>query len=263
MLKKLLKYDLESMFKVLTVFYILALFFAILTRLFLNIDSSFIMNIIGKICSGATISMIASILINNLMRSWVRFKSNLYGDESYLTHTLPVGRRTLYLSKVLASAITLAISALVIALTLWIAYYSQESIQSLKNVLLPIADAYGSTIMKVLLSFLFIFFLELASALQSGYTGIIIGHKMNNAKMPFSILFGFITYMLSQVSALLMLFIAALFNKDIMNLFFTTEMINLDMIKTIINLAIIIYTTIFIIIYFINTSLFKKGVNVD
>lgn len=263
MLKKLLKYDLKSMFKVLIVFYILSIFFAVLTRVFLNVNSSFIMNIIGQICSGATISMMVSILINNLMRAWVRFRANLYGDESYLTHTLPVKKEHLYLSKVLASVITLGTSVIVIALTLWIAYYSKENIQFLKNILLPLADAYGSTIMKILLAFLFIFFLELASTIQSGYTGIIIGHKMNNAKVPFSVLFGFITYMISQVSAVLMLFIVALFNKDIMNLFFTTEIINVDIAKTIIKLSTIIYTLIFIITYFINTSLFKKGVNVD
>ena len=68
MLKKLLKYDLERSFKFLLIFYSLALFFALLTRIFFSIENSFIMNIIGEITSGATISMICSILINNLMR---------------------------------------------------------------------------------------------------------------------------------------------------------------------------------------------------
>ena len=107
MLKKLLKYDLENIYKVLIIFYSLALIFGILTRIFLNIENSFIMNIIGQICSAITISMIFNILINNLMRLWVRFKNNFYGDESYLTHTLPIDKKTLYLSKILASFITL------------------------------------------------------------------------------------------------------------------------------------------------------------
>ena len=97
MLKKLLKYDLQNIFKFLIIFYGLALFFGILTRIFLSIDNSFIMNLIGQICSGACISMMFSILINNLMRLWVRFKQNLYGDESYLIHTLPVDKKVLYL----------------------------------------------------------------------------------------------------------------------------------------------------------------------
>lgn len=263
MLKKLIRYDLESIFKFLIIFYSLSIFFAILTRIFLNIDNSLIMSIIGKICSGISISMIVNILINNLMRLWVRFKNNLYGDESYLTHTLPIDKKTLYLSKVITSVITLFTSIIVIGLTLYIAYYSKENIQTLKNILLPIANAYGSTILKILSAFLFVFFLEFANALQSGYTGIILGHKMNGTKTGLSVLFGFISYMITQVFALLLIFIVALFNSDLMNLFFTNEIVNIDMIKFIIYLAIIIYTITLFIGYFFNLKLFKKGVNVD
>ena len=103
MLKKLLKYDLQNIYKVLIIFYSLSLFFALLTRIFLNIENSFIMNIIGQICNATTISMIFNILINNLLRLWVRFKNNFYGDESYLTHTLPINKKTLYLSKTLTA----------------------------------------------------------------------------------------------------------------------------------------------------------------
>ena len=263
MLKKLLKYDLENIFKGVIIFYLLSLFFAILTRIFLNIDNSFIMNIIGKVCSGITISMIFNILINNLMRLWGRFKTNFYGDESYLTHTLPVCKKTLYLSKVLTAIITLFISILVIGFTLFIAYYSKENINFIKNLLLPFANAYNSTIIKLLLAFLFVFFLEFACLLQAGYTGIISGHKMNSGKLGFSFLFGFIAYTVSQLLVLVMIFIVALFNKDIMNLFYTTEMISVDIIKLIVYLSISIYTITLIVGYFINLNLFKKGVNVD
>ena len=263
MLKKLLRYDLENVFKVLIIFYVLALFFGVLTRIFLNIENSFIMNLIGQICSGSAISMIVSILINNLMRLWVRFKNNFYGDESYLTHTLPVEKKTLYLSKVLAAIITLFTSVLIIGLTLFIAYYSKANILTLKNILLPIANAYGSTIIKLLLALLFVFFIEFANMLQSGYTGMILGHKMNNTKMGFSVLFGFGAYIITQIFAVLMLFITALFNKDIMNLFFTNEIINTEMIKIIIYLAIIIYIITFIVGYIVNLKMFQKGVNVD
>lgn len=263
MLRKLLKYDLENIFKVLIIFYSLSLFFAILTRIFFTIDNSFIINIIGQITSSTAIAMMISILINNLMRLWSRFKNNLYGDESYLTHTLPIEKKTLYLSKVLTSIITLFTSTLVIIFTLFIAYYSKENILTLKNVLLPIASIYNSTIIKILLAFTFVFYIEFANILQSGYTGIIIGHKMNNNKMAYSILFGFITYIITQIIVILIIFIIGLFNQDIMNLFFTNEVINVDMIKTIIYLAIIIYTVIFVIGYIINLKLFKKGVNVD
>jgi len=263
MLKKILKYDLENIYKLLIIFYILSLFFAVLTRIFLSVENSFIMNIIGQICSGVTISMMFSILINNLMRLWVRFKHNLYGDESYLTHTLPIEKKTLYLSKVITAVITLFTSIAVIGITLFIAYYSKENIELAKNILLPVANIYSSTIIKILLAILFVFFLEFANVLQAGFTGIILGHKMNNAKTGLSVLFGFISYMITQILVVVMLFVVAIFNKDIMNLFYTTEIVNVHVIKDIVYLAMIIYTLVLIAVYFVNLKLFKKGVNVD
>lgn len=263
MLKKLLKYDLEYIYKVLSIFYILSLFFGILTRILFKIENSFIFNIIAQVCSGITISMIFNIIINNLMRLWARFRNNFYGDESYLTHTLPVDKKDLYLSKFLLSIISLFLSIIVIAITLFIAYYSKENIEILKNTLLLISNAYGSTVIKIILAVLFILFLELANALQSGYTGIILGHRMNNGKIGFSVLFGFIAYIITQVLVLFMLFIGGLFNQDIMNLFFTSDIINVEMIKIVIYIAIGIYTLTLLIGYIFNLKYFKKGVNVD
>ena len=211
MLNKLLKYEFRFLFKVIIVFYMLGLFFALLTRIFLSIDSSLMMVIIGKICSGVTISMIFNIIINNIMRMWHRFKSNLYGDESYLTHTLPIDKKILYNSKIVSVVISLFISFLVITLMLFIAYYSKDNIEIVKNMILPLTDILDTSMVKMLLSFIFILFLEILCLLQVGYTGIIIGHKMNNHKTAFSVLYGFITYMGTQTITLLSLLVLFVF----------------------------------------------------
>ncbi len=263
MLKKLLKYDLKHMFKFLIIFYSLALFFGILTRIFFSIENSFMFNIIGEICSGAAISMMFSIVINNFMRLWVRFKQNLYADESYLTHTLPIEKKTLYLSKIITAIITMFTSIAVIGLTLFIAYYSKETIEMIKTMLLPLADAYNSTVLIILILFLFVLFLQFLNMLQCGFSGIILGHKKNNTKTFYSVLFGFLVYLASQTFILITLFLMALFNKDIMNLIFTNEMINISSTKLIIYTSIIMYTVILFVEYIINIKLFNKGVDVD
>jgi len=263
MLNKLLKYEFKFIFKVIIVFYMLGLFFALLTRLFLSIDSSLMMNIIGKICSGITISMIFNIIINNIMRMWYRFKANVYGDESYLTHTLPIDKKTIYTSKILSSIISLFISFLVITLILFIAYYSKENIEIIKNMILPLVDMLDLSMLKMLLSIIFILFLEITCLLQIGYTGIILGHKMDNHKTAFSVLFGFVSYMGAQTITLLSILIYSLFNKDMLSLFTSNEITNISMLKNIIFLSIIVYTTIIIINYIINIKIFKNGVNVD
>ena len=263
MLKKLLKYDLQSTFKFLIIFYSLSVTFAILTRIFLGIENSLIMTIIGEIFRGASISMIFSILINNLMRLWVRFRQNIYGDESYLTHTLPVTKNQIYLSKILTAIITMFISILVIGLTLFIIYYSKENLTLIKNLLLPITDTFDTSIFAFLLALLFILFLEFSNILQCGFTGIILGHKSDRAKIGFSVLLGFIAFSVSQIFVLLVTFIVALFNSDFMNLFITNDIVNIATLKTVIYMAMCSYSLIIIIGIFVNIKLLKKGVNVD
>lgn len=263
MLKKLVKYDLKNIFKILIYFYCLALFFSILTRIFLNVDNSFILNIVGQVCSGVTISMIINILINNLMGLWRRFKNHFYADEAYLTHTLPISKKTLYLSKIVSSLISLLLSTVMIGISLFVAYYSKENMLNLKVLLLPMATAYESTILKIVISFLAVFFLEIATLLQAGYTGIILGHRMNNAKFGFSILYGFSSYMVIQVVVLLIIFIFALFNNNLMDLFVSNQIFDIGVIKLIIFMTCLIYTVVLIITYVLNLKLFEKGVNLD
>ena len=99
MLNKLLKYDLKYMLKNMSIFYILAILFAISTRIFFSLIQTTIINLISQICVGCMFSMLASILINVIMRSWVRIIDSGYKDESYLTHTLPVTKKEIYNSK--------------------------------------------------------------------------------------------------------------------------------------------------------------------
>ncbi len=263
MLRKLLKYDLLYIFKFLIIFYSLAVFFGLLTRIFFGFENSFVLEVLGEITTGATISMMCSILINNLMRMWVRFSHNFYGDESYLTHTLPIDKHTHYFSKILTSVIALLTSIAVIGGVIALAYYSKENLALVKNLLLPVANVYDTSIVAVLAALLFILFLQFLNILQCGFTGIIIGHKMNGAKTGLSVLFGFIIYMLSQIFAVAIIFIVGLFNDKVMNLFATTTTVDIATIKMIIYVSIGIYTVLSVIICIVNIYLFKKGVDVD
>ena len=135
MLKKLLKYDLEWCYKPVLVFYILAIFFSIIVRVVESFEQSLIILIIDKICCGIVIAMIVNILINCFMRNWARFVKNIYKDESYLTHTLPVSKNKIYLSKVLTAIITLLTSFIVIIACLAISALNKDTWIILKETL--------------------------------------------------------------------------------------------------------------------------------
>lgn len=263
MLKKLLKYDLWWTYKLLIIFYVLALMFSILSRLCGLVPNSVLFSILQSISAGFAISMMISSVINCLMRSWVRFTKNIYKDESYLTHTLPVSKNKLYVSKVLSSIICLVTSVIVIIICLFICYYSKDNMVAIKNMLELAAGTYDTTVIKLLLVLFFVLLLEIIFIILIGYVGIIIGHRSNYNKMAKSVVMGVILYIATQMVTLLLVFIFGLFNTNVMNVINTTDIINIDAIKLILFLGIFIYV-VYIIIYFLTgKKLLEKGVNVD
>ena len=68
---------------------------------------------------------------------------------------------------------------------------------------------------------------------------------------------------LTQIFAILCMFTMGLFNDNIMDLFVSNNLISVATIKSIIYIAIVIYSAILLIGYFVNLKLFNRGVNVD
>ena len=243
MLSKLLKYDLKAIFKFLAIFYTLAVVFAIITRILFANNNSLFTTIFAYIFNGATIAMIANILINNLMRIWVYFKGNLYADEGYLMHTLPVPRKSLYTSKFLMGLITLTASTLIIVVVMMIAWLTPESFEGLKNFLSPMAEVLDSSVIEMVLLAIFVVFLEAFVMLISGYTGIILGFKKLNNRTGWSVLFGFVCYILTQLVIILGMFVLAGVNPEIGEPLFSSDRLipDISVLKPVYILSIILY----------------------
>lgn len=210
MLNKLLKYDLKWVYKPLTVFYLLLLIFSILVRIVESFESTLILLIIDKICCAVVITMIISIIINCFMRNWARFIKNIYKDESYLTHTLPVSKNNIFLSKTLTSIITLLVSMIVIVICLAICTLNNDTWILLKETLESSAIYFDSSVFSLILTMITTIFFELLFIMLTGTLGIIIGHKSNNLKIVKSVLYGFIIYTLLSILSVGILYIFGL-----------------------------------------------------
>ena len=263
MLTKLLKYDLKYMIKNMSIFYILALFFAITTRILFSINQSIIINIIGQISVGCMFSMVASVLINTMMRSWVRFRDSIYKDESYLTHTLPVTKSAIYNSKFIQTLIFFIIGFAIAILSLFVAYYTKDRWLLLRGFISTITTGLNFNTTLFVISALIIIFLEVFNAIQCGFLGIIFGHKKNNGKLGFSVLFGFIAYILSQSIVLLLVFVVGLFDSSIMNLFTSNILLSAGSFKLLILLSIILYLLVIGLMSIICKRALNKGVNIE
>jgi len=264
MLKNLLKYDLKWIFKLVGVFYALALFFAALSFVLSNIGNSTLANVLYQFSCGVTVAMVANCIINSVMRSWVRCYNNLYKDESYLTHTLPVKKSTLFLSKTLAAFICTFLSTVLSAVCIALCYYDNDFIKnSMKAVMEGLSASYDMPVFAVALLLVFIVFLEIMFLFFMGYNGIILGHKSNKGKLGKSILIGFGMYMAFNVLSVAAICVAGLFDDRIMNLIKTADAVDMSAIKVLLFAAAGIYTVYNFISYAVGVHTLKKGVNID
>ena len=263
MLGKLLKYDLKYMIRNMSVFYILAIFFSITTRILFSLNQTAIVKIISQISVGCMFAMIANILINTMMRSWIRFRDSIYKDEAYLTHTLPVTKNNIYDSKFIQTLVFFIFGFMIIVLCLLITYYTKERWLLLKGYIDSITIGLNINTFIFIFSFLGVIFLEVFNAIQCGFLGIILGYKSNNNKTLLSITFGFIAYLLSQSTVLLLTYIVGLFNSDIMDLFKSNIMFTASSFKLLVGLAIILYLFIILLMNITCKKVFNKGVNIE
>lgn len=263
MLKNILKYDLEWVYKVVVVFYVLAFIFSAIGRILFEIKNSLVFSVTSQIVFGFAISMIVSSLINCIMRLWVRFIKNLYKDESYLTHTLPVEKKTIFASKIITALICIFTTTIVAIICLFICYYSDTNLESLKALLEIAATTYNTTVIKLLLLICAVIYLEILYIVLIGYVGIILGYKSNKNKMLKTLVISFSLYMVMQTITLIVIFILGLFNQNIMNLINTVNTVNIDTIKSVMYIAIFIYIVYIIFLYILGKKQLEKGVNVE
>ena len=264
MLGKMLKYDLKWVFSLISVFYILALIFAILARLTLLIEDSFVFSIIYKILSSTSVSMLVSSFINVITRSFVRFTRSVYGDESYLTHTLPVSKTCVFYSKVLTGIIVSLTSVIVALICLYLCYYSKELFEAIKLVLTSSSATLDVSVPTYILLFFLVVFLEFLYILFNGFAGIIIGHRFNQNKIGMSFLFGFIIYSIFQCIMLGGMFIyASLFSDQLLELFTSSSVSSMSAVKVIFITTCVLYGIFDVIILFIGKYQLDKGINVD
>ncbi|MBR2903190.1 MAG: hypothetical protein IKC37_00935 [Clostridia bacterium] len=262
-MKKLLKYELTFMAKFLMIYYIITLLLAALTRLFFAVATTTFLDIVAKIFQGAFISVAITTFINVLMRYWSRFRNNFYGDEAYLTHTLPVKKGTLYASKVLGGVITMFVTLLFIIACVFLAYGTPENFEWIRNTFTSLETAFNSSLGAFVAFVCVAFVVQSLTLMTSGFLGLVIGHRFLRSKIGFSVLFGAVAYTLAQLLLLVVVLIIGAFNGEIMTMLTSNQGATIDALTTILIAGSITYFLACIGIYWLGDYFFKKGVNVD
>lgn len=274
MLKKLLKYDLKWTYKILNIIYVLSIIFAIITRLLIELNSptsilkdiiksSLALKITLEITRGIAITILINIMVNTIIRLILRFKNNLFSNEAYLTHTLPIPKKTIYLSKVLNAIIISLTSIFVIIISLTIMYYSKENIEIIKNTLSITASIYNSTVIRLILVLFLVVFTQLTLIIMIVYSAILLGYSKSDKRIIKSVTYGIISYLITQILVLLIVYIIGLFDPSIMQVFTSNTVKDITILKKLMYIIITIYLLFNIIYYYIGQRILKQGINID
>lgn len=263
MLKKLLKYDLKWCYKLLLSPYVLFIFLAIIARILGNVEENFIISFLNKVCLFSLIVGGISIFIDCVMRNWTGFIKDIYGNQSYLTHTLPASKNLIYLSKILTAVITVFTSFVIVIIGIIIGYLNESNWSALKVCFEQSGLFLNSSPASIICVLLIGIFFEVLFIIMCGVIGILIGYKSNNNKVIKSIVFGYVLNTILSGLAYVIIYILGLVNPDVMLAFKNTNEVSSNTIRCLITYASILYGIYVLIMYVIGNKLLNNGVDVD
>lgn len=262
MLGKLIKYDFNWINKVMYIYFVIMFFISLAVKIVESFDQNLLMVIIDKTVSCMFIACIFSIAITYVLRTWSRFITNFYKDESYLTHTLPVTKSQLFDSKIIASLLSMLMAIAVIIICVLIVFLNTGLIEDLKTMYNSLVTAYDSGFaILFVVGLVLIVLLELAWIMICGIFGIVAGHRFNNSKMLKSIIIGLITYGIMAIVIFAVIYFVNYFFIDIDQVVNGFPEKSDILIMGLSGIGVYLFANIFF--YFESKHLLNKGVNVD
>lgn len=259
--KNLIKYDLKKMLKVLVIYYILSILVGGISRFFNCFNNIAIMRILYTIFSSIEYAIWGGIFVQTFVRVILRFNMNFYGDESYLTHTLPVTKKQLLISKYISGLLVILSSVLVLSVSVFIMFYSKTNIENLKQLLSASTVELNISTGMFLTLIVITFFAEICAIMSMCFSGIIIGKRFNTKK---NMIATFVTIGFYIASVIFMLIIATIVFACMGNAgALWSNNISGSSLTTIFIVAIVTYLVLAVGFYFVSIWQFKKGVNVD
>ena len=261
MIKKLLKYDLKKMTNILLYIYAIAIGLAGVTRLIFIGKNIHAVLILGHVFQGLLYSAIASILVNTFVQIIRVFTVNFYKDESYLTHTLPVSKNKLLLSKYLSSLITIFLSVLVCFVSLFIMFYSKSFMVSLKSFIKVTVSNFNMSVSLFLFLMVLIIFSQICAIMSMAFCAIVKANGYNEKRILKGLIWFFVFYFGSMFVTLILAVTTFAISGNLSELL--SEVLSQNAFITILILGLVLYIIYSIVFYFITRKLFNKGVNID
>lgn len=288
MLAKLIKYNLKHTYKSPLIF-IIALFISVLLFNITAYEVGYAFNDDGSVYTilpselhqfahGFSNFMIMCSLIllfaSAVKSIWHYFKSSFYGDQSYLTHTLPIPRHTLWTAQVCNVLIIFSIIIVAIILNCLLLTLTNSGMQLLESFGLIggcshcVGEYYFVEPLNIdlYLGYALTIFSEFVFLTLCGLTGIILSNRFDK---KFSLLFGTSIYLFGGAILIAVIMIISNFIPTILStisdnptMLTPGQYVDYGAITRTMLYIGIIYSSYSVALYFINRRLLNRGINV-
>lgn len=266
MLGKLLKYDLKSEIKSLTPLYLAALLLPILLRIFDSLQQSLsVFKTVFAILIVLYVFTLIGVVLWTLVVCVRRFYQNVLKDEGYLTNTLPVTRNQIIIAKEISGVICVALSALVVAISTFLAFY-QGGISGLIMEIKFVFEFYGLEVTQMIGWTILMSIISIISMLELCYLALMLGQTRNTNRIVCSIAFGIILYIGVQFISTIGVGIDYLINPSLMNAV-NANTASLSMVQEYVFLLIatsfILTILVILVFHFVSVYLMNHKLNLE
>lgn len=199
-------------------------------------------------------------LVQPFIRNFTNYSKSLYGDESYLTHTLPVSKSQIINSKFITAIIEMLLGFISVVISLLIMFASPTMWTTLEMLLSFLITGEFSVVV-VLTLFVLLVVVEFLMFNSIIYFSIIMGYKSREKKVLKSFLFtALMAFASMMVLSIIMIIVLVINGVDLSS---STLVLTNTGFLSIVLTGIIVYSIISVLFYFLSKKEFNKGVNVD
>lgn len=218
MLGKVLKYDLKSMGKSLFPLYAGLIVLALVLKVISFIaDSVSAFGFIYNIMFVFFMVLVIGGLFYTFLVAIMRYYKNLYSDEGYLTHTLPVGANSLLFSKVVSSFVYIVLSVIISFISIIIVVGYNDVVSVLREGLEFFSLCFDMSVFSIAMWAIFFLLISYICYVLMVYAGISLGNMHSKNKIVFSVIYTVVIYYITQILGVILIGIMFLINPDIMS----------------------------------------------
>lgn len=261
MLSKLLKNDLKKNMRWMWILFVGLIAVACINRGCKELAQNLVFfKILAIFFDSVFYSLLVNVILQPFLRSFLNFTKSIFGDESYLTHTLPVTKNQIITSKFLTAIIEITLGFLCVVSALLIVFASPTLFPTI-SLLLSTIIVGEISLFWVLFLFILLIIVEFLMFISIIFFSIILAYKSKEKKVLKSFL---ITALLSFVSiTILSIFMIIVLLINGIDLSSTSLVLTYNTFISIILTGIIVYISLTTLYFFFAKKELNKGVDVD